>query len=149
MARAGVTVYRVTTVKQTGKTFVAVDGGLADQLDIALTGQRYEALLANRLDEPWTTTAQVVGRQCESGDLIVADAPMPPALPGDLLVIPTTGAYSYTMSNNYNGALKPAVVFVANGQARLAVRRETYEDLLRTHLPAGESDWSQAPAARG
>ena len=136
VARAGVTLYRVVTVKRTGHTFVAVDGGLADQMDIALTQQRYEAILADRLADPWTETVQLVGRQCESGDLLVDGAPMPPARVGDLVVMPATGAYAYTMSNNYNGALKPAIVFVRDGEARLVTRRETYEDLLATHAPA-------------
>lgn len=136
VARAGVTLYRITTVKRTGRTFVAVDGGLADQMDIALTQQRYEAIIADRLLEPWTETVQLVGRQCESGDLLVDGAPMPPARVGDLVVMAATGAYAYTMSNNYNGALKPAIVFVADGEARLVARRETYDDLLATHAPA-------------
>ena len=136
VARAGVTLYRVTTVKRTGRTFVAVDGGLADQMDIALTQQRYEAIIADRLLEPWTETVQLVGRQCESGDLLVDGAPMPPARVGDLVVMAGTGAYAYTMSNNYNGALKPAIVFVSDGDARLVTRRETYDDLLATHAPA-------------
>ncbi len=136
VARAGVTLYRITTVKRTGRTFVAVDGGLADQMDIALTQQRYEAIIADRLHEPWTETVQLVGRQCESGDLLVDGAPMPPARVGDLVVMAGTGAYAYTMSNNYNGALKPAIVFVGDGDARLVTRRETYEDLLATHAPA-------------
>ena len=142
VARAGVTLYTVNTVKHTGKTFVAVDGGLADQLDIALTQQRYEAVVANKLNEPWDEVAQVVGRQCESGDLLVKDAPLAKAERGDLVAMPTTGAYAYTMSNNYNGALKPAVVFVANGKARLAARRETYDDLLQLHDPAIHVDWA-------
>lgn len=136
VARAGVTLYRVVSVKRTGDVFVAVDGGLADQLDIALTGQRYEALLANRLDEAWTENVQLVGRQCESGDLLVDGAPMPYPRVGDLVVQPVTGAYSYTLTNNYNGALKPAIVFVRDGEARLVARRESYEDLLRVHEPA-------------
>jgi diaminopimelate decarboxylase len=136
VARAGVTLYRITTVKRTGRTFVAVDGGLADQMDIALTQQRYEAIIADRLLEPWTETVQLVGRQCESGDLLVDGAPMPPARVGDLVVMAGTGAYAYTMSNNYNGALKPAIVFVGDGDARLVTRRETYDDLLATHAPA-------------
>ena len=136
VARAGVTLYRITTVKRTGRTFVAVDGGLADQMDIALTQQRYEAIIADRLHEPWTETVQLVGRQCESGDLLVDGAPMPPARVGDLVVMAGTGAYAYTMSNNYNGALKPAIVFVGDGDARLVTRRETYDDLLATHAPA-------------
>lgn len=139
VARAGVTLYRVVSVKHTGEVFVAIDGGLADQMDIALTDQRYEALLANRIDEPWTESVQLVGRQCESGDLFVDGAPMPEARVGDLVVMPATGAYAYTLSNNYNGALKPAIVFVRDGEARLVARRETYDDLLATHLPAIES----------
>ncbi|UOQ61188.1 diaminopimelate decarboxylase [Leucobacter rhizosphaerae] len=138
VARAGVTLYRVTTVKHTGRTFVAVDGGLADQMDAALTGQRFEALLAERVLEPWTESVQLVGRQCESGDLIVDGATLPAAKVGDLAVVGTTGAYGYTLANNYNGALKPAVVFVQDGSARVVARRETYEDLLRTHAPAIE-----------
>ena len=136
VARAGVSAYRVVTVKHTGKTFVAVDGGLADLIDIALTEQRYEPVLANRLDEAWIETAQVVGRQCESGDLLVDRAQLPPARIGDVLVMATTGSYSYTLANNYNGALKPAIVFVRDGEARLVARRETYEDLLALHAPA-------------
>ncbi|SFR71104.1 diaminopimelate decarboxylase [Agromyces sp. CF514] len=139
VGRSGVTLYRTTTVKRTGRTFVAVDGGLADQMDIALTGQRYEAVLADRLLEPWTETVQLVGRQCESGDLLVDGAAMPPARVGDLVAMAATGAYAYTMSNNYNGALKPAIVFVADGVARLVARRETYDDLLATHAPALEN----------
>ncbi|MFF2272153.1 diaminopimelate decarboxylase [Agromyces sp. NPDC058136] len=136
VARAGVTLYRVTSVKRTGRTFVAVDGGLADQMDIALTQQRYEAVVADRLHEPWTETVQLVGRQCESGDLLVDGAPMPAARVGDLVVMAATGAYAYTMSNNYNGALKPAIVFTREGDARLVARRESYDDLLATHEPA-------------
>ncbi|SDQ27805.1 diaminopimelate decarboxylase [Leucobacter chromiiresistens] len=138
VARAGVTLYRVTTVKRTGRTFVAVDGGLADQMDAALTGQRFESLLGNRALDPWTETAQLVGRQCESGDLLVDRAPLPEARVGDLAVVATTGAYGYTLANNYNGALKPAIVFVRDGEARLVARRETYEELLALHAPALE-----------
>lgn len=136
VARAGITLYRVVAVKRTGQVFAAVDGGMADQMDIALTGQRYEALLANRLDEPWDETVQLVGRQCESGDLLIDGAPMPPPRVGDLVAVAVTGAYSYTMANNYNGALRPAIVFARDGGARLVARRETYEDLLALHAPA-------------
>ncbi|MFD5601255.1 diaminopimelate decarboxylase [Leucobacter sp. NPDC058333] len=138
VARAGVTLYRVVSVKRTGNVFVAVDGGMADQLDVALTHQRYEAIVADRLNEPWSESVQLVGRQCESGDLLVDGAPFPETQVGDLVVMATTGAYSYTMSNNYNGALKPAIVFVGDGEARLVARRETYEDLLALHSPAAQ-----------
>lgn len=139
VARSGVTLYRVTSVKHTGRVFAAVDGGMADQLDAALTNQRFETVLANRMLEPWTETVQLVGRQCESGDLLVDRAPLPEPAVGDLVVLATTGAYGYTLANNYNGALKPAIVFVKDGAARLVARRETYEDLLATHAPALEA----------
>ncbi|WP_025134447.1 diaminopimelate decarboxylase [Leucobacter sp. PH1c] len=139
VARAGVTVYDVLSVKRTGDTFVAVNGGMADMLDVALTDQRFEAVLANRVTEPWAESVQLVGRQCESGDLLIDGAALPEARIGDLVVLATTGAYSYTLSNNYNGALRPAIVFVQNGESRLVARRETYEDLLRLHAPAIEA----------
>lgn len=146
VARAGVTLYDVVSVKKRcDASFVAVDGGLADQLDIALTQQRYEIANVSKFTDAWSTTANVVGRQCESGDLLVRDASLPDTSVGDLMVMPMTGAYSYTMANNYNGALKPAIVFVGNGRARLAVRRESYEDLLRTHQPSLGIDWSGLP----
>ena len=138
VARSGVTLYRITSVKHTGRVFAAVDGGMADQLDAALTDQRFETMLANRMLEPWTETVQLVGRQCESGDLLVDRAPLPAPAVGDLVVLATTGAYGYTLANNYNGALKPAIVFVKDGAARLVARRETYDDLLATHAPALE-----------
>ena len=147
VARAGVTAYRVVVVKQTGRRFVAVDGGLADQLEIAMTGQRFEAVLANRADEVADTTVQLVGRQCESGDLLIDGAELPNPRVDDIVVMPATGAYSYTMTNNYNGALRPAVVLVANGVARLAARREDVADLLRLHEPAQNQNWAVEPAA--
>lgn len=135
VARAGMTIYRVGTVKRTGRAFVAVDGGLSDLLDIGLTDQSYLPVAATRLGEEPTMRADIVGRQCESGDLFARDAMLPPMRRGDLLAFATTGAYAYTLANNYNGALKPAVVFVKDGESRLVVRRETYDDLLRCHLP--------------
>jgi len=104
VARAGVTLYRVNTVKRTGKTFVALDGGMADNLDIALTGQRYHAAVATAMDRVPDTVCDVVGRQCESGDLMIGGARLVNPRVGDLVVIPVTGAYSYTMANHYNGA---------------------------------------------
>ena len=147
VARAGVTAYTTVVVKETGPRFVAVDGGMADQLEIALTGQRFSALIANKADQAPDTVCQLVGRQCESGDLLLDRAELPSPAVGDIVLMPATGAYSYTMSNNYNGARRPAIVFVANGVARLAARRESMADLLRLHTPAAETDWSAAPAA--
>jgi diaminopimelate decarboxylase len=85
---------------------------------------------------------QLVGRQCESGDLLIDQAELPDPRIDDVIVIPATGAYTYTMTNNYNGAARPAVVFVKDGKARLAVRRETTEDLLRLHQAALDHDWT-------
>ena len=143
VARAGITAYSVVTTKQTGRRFVAINGGMADHLDTALTGQQYSPIIANRATAMPDTTAQLVGRQCESGDLFVDDAQLPDPQIGDVVVLAATGAYAYTLTNNYNGALKPAVVFVGDGKERLAVQRETLEDLLRLHRVAGEHDWSQ------
>ncbi|GAB3561579.1 diaminopimelate decarboxylase [Spelaeicoccus albus] len=136
VARAGVTLYRVNTVKRTGKTFVAIDGGMADNLDIALTDQRYEAYVATKFDKAPNTLCDVVGRQCESGDLMVADAALANPEVGDLVVMPVTGAYAYTMANHYNGALTPPLIVCNQGSSRLAVRRETFDDVLATHQPA-------------
>jgi diaminopimelate decarboxylase len=128
VATAATTLYRVTTVKTGTKTFVGVDGGMADNLEVSLYQQRFEAALADRVGGGRPVT--VVGRHCESGDVLSEDVPLPDPRVGDLLAVPVTGAYCYTMSNNYNGARRIPVVFVADGQARLVVRRETWDDLL-------------------
>jgi len=141
VARSCVTLYRVSTVKHTGRTFVAVDGGMADNLDVALTGQGFEAAIATRMTTPPDETVQLVGRQCESGDLLVADLPLPGPAPGDLIAMPVTGAYTYTLANNYNGALRPPIVFCRDGQARLAAERETHEHVLALHRPALDIAW--------
>ncbi|WP_130178573.1 diaminopimelate decarboxylase [Cryobacterium sp. SO1] len=141
VARAGVTLYTVNTVKKTGKTFVAVDGGMADNLDIALTGQRYEAVVANKMSLPRAVVSDVVGRQCESGDLLVGPVNLADPQVGDLIAMPVTGAYAYTLANNYNGALIPPIIFCANGVARVGAERQGYDDLLRLHQPALEGPW--------
>ncbi len=128
VAPNAVTVYRVVTVKHGPKTFVAVDGGMGDNLEVALVGQRFEASIADRAGGGQTVT--VVGRHCESGDVISEDVPLREPRVGDLLAVPVTGAYCYTMSNNYNGARRIPVVFADHGDARLVVRRETWDDLL-------------------
>jgi len=136
VASSCVTLYRVTTVKHTGRTFVAVDGGMADNMDAALTGQRFDAAIATRMTAGPDETVQLVGRQCESGDLLADGLPLPAPRVGDLIAMPVTGAYTYTFANNYNGALKPPIVFVRDGQARLAAERETHEHVLALHRPA-------------
>jgi diaminopimelate decarboxylase len=122
------TVYRVTTVKRGLITHVAVDGGMGDNLEVALVGQRFEATIVDRIGGGETVT--VVGRHCESGDQLIDGVPLQNPAVGDLLALPVTGAYCYTMSNQYNGARRIPVVFASNGQARLVVRRDTWDDLL-------------------
>jgi diaminopimelate decarboxylase len=129
-----VTVYRATTVKHGSPTFVAVDGGMGDNLEVALVGQRFEATLADRVGggEP----VSLVGRHCESGDVISEGVPLRDPHVGDLVAVPVTGAYCYTMSNNYNGARRIPVVLASGGAARLVVRRDTWHDLLSRDVPA-------------
>jgi diaminopimelate decarboxylase len=123
------TVYRVTTVKRGARTFVAVDGGMGDNLEVALYDQRFEAGILGRLDQPGER-CDLVGRHCESGDVLVVGVPLPEPAVGDLVVVPATGAYCFTMANNYNGNRRLPVVFAADGSARLVVRRETWDVLL-------------------
>ena len=129
-ASACVTLYTVQTVKRgPARTWVAVDGGMSDNLRPTLYGARYEVAVADRMDaagQPCT----VVGKHCESGDELLRDAELPDPCPGDVLVTPVTGAYGYSLASNYNAVPRPPVVFCAEGDARLAVRRETYEDLV-------------------
>jgi diaminopimelate decarboxylase len=131
VGNAGVTVYRIGTVKEIPglRTYVAVDGGMSDNLRPMLYGARYDAAIADRPDAPGTHVATVAGMHCESGDILIRDVALPDPRPGDLLVTPATGAYGYAMANNYNGVPRPPVVFCKDGDARVVVRRETYEDL--------------------
>ncbi len=130
VANAGVTLYSVVSVKRGVSTYVAVDGGMSDNLRPMLYGSVYEALLADRV-EPGGERCHVAGKHCESGDVIVHDAHLPDPRPGDVLVTPATGAYGHAMANNYNGVPRPPVVFCRDGDARVVVRRETFEDLAR------------------
>ncbi|HEY2507585.1 MAG TPA: diaminopimelate decarboxylase [Streptosporangiaceae bacterium] len=129
VAPVGVTLYRVLTIKQTGRLHVAVDGGMGDNLEYSLYKQRFAPLVLGRWDEP-TVLADLVGRHCESGDIVTPDVQLTSPRIGDLVVVPVTGAYCFTMVNNYNGALRPPVVYCADGNARLGVRRETPDELL-------------------
>ena len=124
----GVTVYRVMSVKGDDPRFVAVDGGMADNMEVALYGQRFEASVASRVGpgEP----VELVGRHCESGDRLITGAALRDPRPGDLVVVAVTGAYCYSLASNYNGAARPPVVFCRSGEPRLVVRRETLADLL-------------------
>ena len=131
VGNAGLTAYRVGTVKEIPgiRTYVAVDGGMSDNLRPMLYGSRYEALIADRAAAAPDTLATIAGMHCESGDVIVRDAMLASPTVGDVLVTPATGAYGYAMASNYNGVPRPPVVFCRNGEARVVVRRETYEDL--------------------
>jgi diaminopimelate decarboxylase len=129
VANSTVTLYTVETVKRNVSSWVAVDGGMSDNLRPMLYGSVYEALIADRPLAPATERFQVAGKHCESGDVIVREAPLPEPEPGDVLVTPATGAYGYALANNYNGVPRPPVVFCRDGNARVVVRRETYEDL--------------------
>ncbi len=129
VAASACTVYRVVTVKRGARTFVAVDGGMGDNLEVALFEQRFEAGVLGRLDGPGEE-CDLVGRHCESGDVLVAGAQLAAPVVGDLVVVPATGAYCFTMSNNYNGNRRIPVVFASKGDWRTVVRRETWEDLL-------------------
>jgi diaminopimelate decarboxylase len=114
---------------------VAVDGGMSDNPRPVLYGSGYEAFLPRAVDAPRPWTATIVGKHCESGDMLVRDAQLPDGVRGgDLLATPVTGAYGHSMGSNYNKVTRPAVVFASGGQARLVVRRETDDDLLRHDL---------------
>jgi diaminopimelate decarboxylase len=133
-AQAAVTLYSVGTVKDIPgiRTYVAVDGGLSDNPRPVLYGSGYETFLPRAADAPRPRTVTVVGKHCESGDVLVRDARVPADLTvGDVLATPVTGAYGHSMGSNYNKVPRPAVVFARGGDARLVVRRETDDDLLR------------------
>lgn len=134
VAAAGITVYEVGTVKKIDgiRTYIAVDGGMSDNMRPALYESEYEVFDPERTTTDRADRARIVGKHCESGDILVFDAPVAPDVKvGDLLVTPVTGAYGYSMANNYNKVTRPAVVFVADGVANVVVRRETLDDLTR------------------
>jgi diaminopimelate decarboxylase len=144
-ANAGVTLYTVQSVKRNVSTWVAVDGGMSDNLRPMLYGARYEAHVADRMGgvpaggidaQPpvaglggASTRCVLAGKHCESGDVIVRDALLEGPRRGDVIVTPATGAYGYAMANNYNGVPRPPVIFCAGGDARVVVRRESFEDM--------------------
>ena len=137
VARAAVTAYTIGTVKDIPgvRRYLAVDGGMSDNPRPLLYGSGYETFLARAVTEPRPRSVRVVGKHCESGDVIVRDAKVPSdAMVGDILCTPVTGAYGQSMGSNYNKVLRPAVVFAKDGDARLVVRRETFDDLLATDV---------------
>jgi diaminopimelate decarboxylase len=134
VGNAGVSIYTVGTVKEIPgvRTYVAVDGGMVDNLRPMLYGAKYEADIADRFGGDKVVT--VAGMHCESGDILIRDVPLDDPKVGDILVIPATGAYGHAMANNYNAIPRPPVIFCRDGQARAVVRRETYEDLTARDL---------------
>lgn len=138
VARAGVAVYRVGTVKRRGdKVWLLTDGGMADNPRYALYGARYSCLPVSGVGGERSEVISIAGPYCESGDVLIEDLSMPKIKEGDLIAIPMAGAYHLSMSSNYNGARRPAVLWLAEGQAEIIQRRETVEDLLRRDLLLG------------
>jgi diaminopimelate decarboxylase len=131
VARAGVAVYRVGAVKKRGhKTWLLTDGGMADNPRFALYGARYSCLTVSSPSGESGEAVSIAGPYCESGDIVIEDLPMPNVQEGALIAIPVAGAYHLSMSSNYNGARRPAVLMLENGQATQILRRETLADLL-------------------
>ena len=136
VASAGLTLYTVGAVKEIPniRTYVSVDGGMADNPRHIMYGSEYEAVLPQKPEAEAEMTVTIAGKCCESGDVLVRDAKLPKIEAGDLLAILATGAYNYSMASNYNRIPRPPIVMVKDGKASLAVRRETYEDLLTCDL---------------
>jgi len=134
VANSTVTLYTVQTVKRNVSTWVAVDGGMSDNLRPMLYGAPYEAVIADRPLAPATERCRLVGKHCESGDVIARDVALAQPAAGDVVATPVTGAYGYALANNYNSVPRPPVVLCRGGRARLVVRAETYEDLARRDL---------------
>ena len=131
VGNAGITAYTVGTVKEVPgvRTYVAVDGGMSDNMRPMLYGARYEAIVADRADAAADSTVTIAGMHCESSDILVRDVSLAAPTVGDVLVTPATGAYGYAMASNYNGVPRPPVIFCRDGDARVVVRRETLDDL--------------------
>ena len=133
VAQDGVALYKVGVIKAIPgvRRYVSVDGGMADNVRPALYGAKYEALVANKASASETEKVTIAGKFCESGDILIRDINLPTLSAGDLIAIPESGAYCLSMASNYNAALKPAIVLVKEGSARLIRRRETFDDLTR------------------
>jgi len=134
VADAAITVYQVGTIKHIDgvRTYISVDGGMSDNPRPVLYGSGYEAFMPAAADAKRTMSARIVGKHCESGDVLISDALLPESLAvDDLIATPVTGAYGHSMASNYNKVPRPPVVFARNGTARIVVRRETHEDLVR------------------
>lgn len=136
VANAGTTLYTVGSIKEIPeiRKYVAVDGGMTDNIRPALYGAKYEAFIANKADSPADDKVTVAGKCCESGDILINDIKIQKVEGGDILAVLSTGAYGFSMASGYNRILRPAVVFVRNGEARLVSKRQTYEDLIKDEI---------------
>ena len=136
VANAGTTLYTVGSIKEIPeiRKYVAVDGGMTDNIRPALYGAKYEATIANKSDSPANDKVTVAGKCCESGDILINDIEIQKAEGGDILAVLSTGAYGFSMASGYNRILRPAVVFVRNGEARIVSKRQTYEDLIKDEI---------------
>lgn len=132
VAKAGTALYTIGGSKNIPgvRQYVFVDGGMADNIRPALYDSKYEAVVANKIGKPETDVVTIGGKFCESGDILIKDIRLPKLEAGDILAMPTSGAYAIPMSSNYNASLRPAIVMVKEGQARLIRRRETHGDLI-------------------
>ena len=136
VGRAGVALYSVGAIKDIPnvRKYVSLDGGMGDNIRPALYEASYEAVVANRVSAPAEETVTLAGKFCESGDVLVRDICLPELEPGDLVAIPSSGAYAPSMASNYNLNPRPAIVMVGDGSARLIRRRETYEDMMAADI---------------
>ena len=136
VAGAGVTLYRTGGVKEVCgyRNYVTIDGGMTDNPRFALYGSKYTVLNASRMDQPADHECTIAGRCCESGDRIAEDVRIARPERGDIIAVLTTGAYNYSMASNYNRVPRPPIVMISGGEARLAVRRETFEDMIKNEL---------------
>lgn len=136
VANAGTTLYEVGAIKRTfgGREYIFVDGGMTDNPRTALYDAKYEAIIAGKAKDEGNVLYTIAGKCCESGDIIIKDIKLPEVVKGDIVAVLCTGAYNYSMSSNYNRIPRPAVVFVKDSKAKLAVKRESYEDILRNDM---------------
>jgi diaminopimelate decarboxylase len=136
VANAGTTLYKVGAIKEIPniRKYLAVDGGMTDNIRPALYGAKYEAIIANKADEPFSDLVTVAGKCCESGDILINDINLQKAESGDILAVVSTGAYGFSMSSGYNKNLRPAVIFVRDGEAKIVVKRQRLEELLESEI---------------
>lgn len=137
IGKAGTTLYTIGSIKEIPdvRKYVAVDGGMTDNIRPALYKAEYECIIANRVEDALKERVTISGKCCESGDILLNDVDIPKAKSGDILAVLSTGAYGYSMSSNYNKIPRPAVVFVSDGNSKLVCKRQSYEEIIRDELP--------------